>query len=89
MDKQWTNFYLAWSATLSHKYTTIHLFEGEGGDDANVNSDVVITADSKVGERQHCNELEMVVEDGERCHCREVVLFFTRQSAIMSHKYRQ
>ena len=50
----------------SNKYTTIHLFEGEGGDDDNGNSDVAITADSKVGERQRCNEFETIAaEEGE------------------------
>ena len=63
MDKQWTNFDLAWSATSSNKYTTIHLFEGEGGNDDNGNSNVVIAADSKVGERQRCNELEMIAAE--------------------------
>ena len=46
--------------------TTINLFEGERGDDDNDNSGVAITAASKVGERQRCNELETITaEEGE------------------------
>jgi hypothetical protein len=46
--------------------TTINLFEGDRGDDDNDNSDVAITFDSKVGERQRCNELETIAaEEGE------------------------
>ena len=75
MDKQWKSdnhlnsgqtmneLWLGMTATSSNKYTTINLYEGEGGDDNNGNSDVVITADSKVGERQRCNELEMIAAE--------------------------
>jgi hypothetical protein len=46
--------------------TTINLSEGDRGDDDNDNIDVAITFDSKVGERQRCNELEMIAaEEGE------------------------
>ena len=69
--EQWTNneqtLALAWSATSSNKNTTINLFEGEGGDDVNGNSNVAITADSKVCERRRYNELETIAaEEGER-----------------------
>ena len=38
----------------------------EVGNDNNDNSNVAITADSKVGERQCCNELETIAaEEGE------------------------
>jgi hypothetical protein len=48
------------------KNTTINLFEGEGGDDVNGNSNVAITADSKVCERRRYNELETIAaEEGE------------------------
>jgi hypothetical protein len=46
--------------------TTINLFEGDRGDDDNDNSNAAITFDSKVGERQRCNELETIAaEEGE------------------------
>jgi len=48
------------------KHTTINLFEGVGGDDVNGNSNVAITADSKVCERRRYNELETIAaEEGE------------------------
>ena len=65
--EQWTDNERTWLLHNQQRQaiynTTINLFEGDRGDDDDNNSDVAITFDSKVGERQRCNEVETIAAE--------------------------